>query len=174
MLSWSPWPRVQRTAPVGFPFFFKKKKKKEGGGDTTCGGLGPIFHPPRSLLALFYRSHQTALGELVNEPRGHTTQHNTTQHSPDPLPSPSHLHLQTPSGSFNHAVGDCKHEQTLSPSFRPLFSFKAPVGFKLLVVCVWGGRRSLTVVGGKTPDFDKSCSAAILFKISHSKVLGVS
>ena len=32
--------------------FLKKKRK-----GATCGGLGSIFHPPRSLLALYYRSH---------------------------------------------------------------------------------------------------------------------
>lgn len=38
-------------------FFFFLKKREGGGKDATCGGLGPIFHPPRSLLALYYQSH---------------------------------------------------------------------------------------------------------------------
>ncbi|KAI9513700.1 hypothetical protein NQZ68_040278 [Dissostichus eleginoides] len=36
--------------------------------DATCGGLGPIFHPPRSLLALYNQSHHCSRRVMTQGP----------------------------------------------------------------------------------------------------------
>lgn len=56
VLSWSPWPTVQRMAPVGFPL-----KKRKGKKAATCGGLDSIFHPPRSHSPSSAQAHRLPL-----------------------------------------------------------------------------------------------------------------
>lgn len=122
---------------------FKKKKKEWGWWeDTTCGGLGPIFHPPRSLLNPCYQSHRCS--RWVGEPAppvdtlmraGHTSRHATWSHLSVSLPPLSH-----PRRTQTHT--------RLPLSVCHLSLPGARVGFKLL----------------RRPDFDRNCTVVIFLR----------
>lgn len=151
----------------------KKKNKKKGGvggwgGDATCGGLGSIFHPPRSLLALYYQSHHCSRWVGKPAPWTHTHTQPRLFHIQHKLTcaTPPHTHTHTPSGSYNCAQGLQTWTYNLPP-FLSAPSFRAWVGFQLLVGA--GVHISPATVGGSAPDFDKklySCDSEYSYRKS--------
>lgn len=132
---------LQSKERLQLAFLWKKKSVGGGvvrGGDATCGGLGPISHPPHSARPLLPEPSPLPVS-CWTSPCGHRqagnrfffylqpTTHLAVSLHRCPTLAPSLWHLKK-------VCRDCKHEHTISP-FQCTLSFTSPVGFKLSGRC---------------------------------------